>query len=863
MTLRTNFNPACCKDAQRCFSNYHESNDVTSNRGSGRTYSFRPPLNKRLDRLTSQRTQLSTFSTGSSCSIPRNSIQSRSVPNRLQLMDQKRTRVFVSRHNNHLNVTSQTILEYCGSHGVATHNARTSPTHVILEECPFCSKATNGKADNLFKLYIQIGGGAYFCHRCGSNGSWYDFKAQLGGYQVVGGLGRQAASASSSFLANGIVARSRRAVREGMNGGKTGGNGDGMIGGVIRGGESPVSCLPMPQAKLSACYSSSLLDRGDNDDNENAVLIYLMKKRGLTRTTLRKYGVGRAIYNFPTNNGRYEPAECVTFPWIMRASDVATQEQLRGAVFDVPEDDRESGTAMSNTLESHEATGLETAEGNETFKTDAPISVIPQESLLPKGKFVTRRIKVRAVAEKSWQRLDPPGGGWGLFGLHTVADDATEIVLTEGEYDAMAVWQATGLPAVSLPNGCRSLPVQVLPLLERFEKVYLWMDNDTPGQEGAEKFAKKIGWNRCFLVKSSPSAGCEAAKDANDALLKGMDLMKLLQNARPIPHDRILTFQDLRNEVLDELINPDRFAGVPMPSLPKFTNLIKGFRRGELTVLTGPTGSGKTTFLGQASLDLAEQGINCLWGSFEIKNTRLVHKMLQQFARGQLPKKRDNEEHDPAVVHALDALADRFEELPLYFMRFHGSSEVDQVLDAMEYAVYVNDVEHIILDNLQFMISRMAAGKNSNTFDKFDIQDIAIEKFRKFATEHNVHVTLVVHPRKEAESSQLNISSFYGSAKATQEADTVVILQYDGRRKSLDIKKNRFDGMLGNVPIYFHRDSGRYVEDEQGVPQGATAEKHGSGRADWQQKKNPQRDGYDMEGLDNLWDDRLAPPKRT
>ena len=75
-----------------------------------------------------------------------------------------------------------------------------------------------------------------------------------------------------------------------------------------------------------------------------------------------------------------------------------------------------------------------------------------------------------------------------------------------------------------------------------------------------------------------------------------------------------------------------------------------------------------------------------------------------------------------------ESVADRFEELPLHFLRFHGSSEVDevpssrshssmvvtrrvltwvgwQVLDAMDYAVYAHDVEHIILDNLQFMLS--------------------------------------------------------------------------------------------------------------------------------------------------------------
>lgn len=78
--------------------------------------------------------------------------------------------------------------------------------------------------------------------------------------------------------------------------------------------------------------------------------------------------------------------------------------------------------------------------------------------------------------------------------------------------------------------------------------------------------------------------------------------------------------------------NPLEYAGTALRSFPRVTKIIKGLRRGELTVITGPTGSGKTTILSQLSLDLAEGGLNTLWGSFEIKNTRLMHKMLQQFA---------------------------------------------------------------------------------------------------------------------------------------------------------------------------------------------------------------------------------------
>lgn len=133
--------------------------------------------------------------------------------------------------------------------------------------------------------------------------------------------------------------------------------------------------------------------------------------------------------------------------------------------------------------------------------------------------------------------------------------------------------------------------------------------------------------------------------------------------------------------------------------------------------------------------------------------------------------------------------------------------------------MYVNDVEHIILDNMQFMVSR----KNmSNSFDKYDVQDIAIEKFRQFATERNVHVTLVVHPRKEAENERLSMASIYGSAKATQEADTVLILQTNGQKKWIEVKKNRFNGELGKCDLHFDRQSCRYANAPVGPDAGGS-----------------------------------------
>jgi twinkle protein len=76
--------------------------------------------------------------------------------------------------------------------------------------------------------------------------------------------------------------------------------------------------------------------------------------------------------------------------------------------------------------------------------------------------------------------------------------------------------------------------------------------------------------------------------------------------------------------VFSELFNPQAFVGVPSRWMPAFQRTVKGHRRGELTIVTGGSGVGKTTFLSQLSLDYLCQGVPTLWGSFEIKVRKQV-----------------------------------------------------------------------------------------------------------------------------------------------------------------------------------------------------------------------------------------------
>ena len=139
------------------------------------------------------------------------------------------------------------------------------------------------------------------------------------------------------------------------------------------------------------------------EDRGRRVRAYLNEARGLDDATLVKYGVGFTTKRFFDDAlGGWREEDCATFPWVVEGD----------------------GGAPS-----------------------------------------IARVKLRSVEAKKNMRLEPAGGAWGLFGLHTVPDDCDEVVLCEGEYDAMAAHQATGRPALSVPNGASSLPPGVLPSL--------------------------------------------------------------------------------------------------------------------------------------------------------------------------------------------------------------------------------------------------------------------------------------------------------------------------------------------------------------------------------------------------------------
>ncbi|KRT85241.1 hypothetical protein AMK59_2460, partial [Oryctes borbonicus] len=114
----------------------------------------------------------------------------------------------------------------------------------------------------------------------------------------------------------------------------------------------------------------------------------------------------------------------------------------------------------------------------------------------------------------------------------------------------------------------------------------------------------------------------------------------------------------------------------------------------------------------------------------------------------------------------------------------------------------------------------MGLSEDPKHIDRFWKQDLIVASFRNFATKKNCHVTLVIHPRKERNDEELTTSSIFGGAKASQEADNILIIQ-DKRlaslrgKKYLQVAKNRYSGDLGIMPLDFDKSALSYAQKKR------------------------------------------------
>lgn len=210
-----------------------------------------------------------------------------------------------------------------------------------------------------------------------------------------------------------------------------------------------------------------------------------------------------------------------------------------------------------------------------------PIIIFP---IYENGRVVKQKVRSKNI-KKVMSQLGQTDC-MKLFGQNCFSPNkSVSVIVTEGEYDAMAMHQMSGLPAVSIVRGAQGAQKEILENLEwlsGFKDVLLCFDMDNCGREAVEACVP-------IFEPGTVKNLTLPLKDANEVLLAGREgeIKKCIWNAEVIRPKTIVFPNDIRDEVL---VKPK--FGTPWP-WDFMTKVTYGNRLGEVYMLAGDTSVGK------------------------------------------------------------------------------------------------------------------------------------------------------------------------------------------------------------------------------------------------------------------------------
>lgn len=380
-----------------------------------------------------------------------------------------------------------------------------------------------------------------------------------------------------------------------------------------------------------------------------------------------------------------------------------------------------------------------------------------------------------------------------LYGRDLVPDESAELIIVEGEIDALTISQTGFLNVVSVPSGAGNLDwiETSFDYLDSFETIFLCFDQDRAGQEAALKIAKRLGY-RCKRVKLP-------FKDANDWLMHGMTkamLQAALDAAQPMKPEKIKLAEEFFNNLLD-----DDEHGLKT-GFDKFDRILGGFRPGEVTVLTGRNGDGKSTFVNQLTLQMLKKysDLRICISSFEMRPKSLLRWMMYQ---ADLPLSIEGMETFGKITGGR-----------LSFIDTQNEISPEDLLECFEYLAQRSGVFLYIIDSLM----RVNLGA---AVDWLEAQKRFMNSLLQFALKYECHLILLAHPRKStSDSARIDKVDVAGSYDVTNLAYNVVSIRRIAKPKdgeppaALEVLKNRIPGTLGTIPLDFNERTKNFSEVE-------------------------------------------------
>ncbi len=397
---------------------------------------------------------------------------------------------------------------------------------------------------------------------------------------------------------------------------------------------------------------------------------------------------------------------------------------------------------------------------------------------------------------------------WNIDCLIDPTLENEPLIITEGEFDAIAAMQAGYRRVVSVPDGAPANEIGDKPDSKKYsylddaaeyllsvKDIILCTDNDTPGQNLMNDLALRLGKARCKWVKYPKNC-----KDLNDALkLYGVrGVTETISRSQWCQVEGVYRMGELP----------------PVPERRAFLTGIPGLdlhykiRAMDFCVITGIPSHGKSSFINDLACNMVEShGWGVVFASFE-QQPQIDHRRnLRTWRYGKQVR-----DLTPEQIKKADEWIDEN-------FSFIVPGEDDEVtlawtLEKCAAAILRYGAKLVVIDPWNEMDHERPAGMSLTEYTGF-----AIKQFKKLAKKYQVHVIVAAHPTKQQKEAdgKFKIPTLYDisdSAHWYNRCDVgLVVHRKDQHATIIRVAKSRYHdqiGKPGDIEVSFDIYSNRY-----------------------------------------------------
>ena len=406
-----------------------------------------------------------------------------------------------------------------------------------------------------------------------------------------------------------------------------------------------------------------------------------------------------------------------------------------------------------------------------------------------------------------------------LFGMSQCNMDNPVLIMTEGQIDSLSVVEAGYENAVSVPtgkNGFSWVPY-CWDWLQKFKTLIIFGDKEGDNITLLDDMTTRFHG----LVKHVRLEDYKDCKDANDILRKyGKEqVRKCIENAVPAEVKEIKDIVEVKRVNLADL---EKFN----TGIQSLNRIIGGFYMGQVILLTGERGKGKSTLASQFGTMAVKAGYNTFFYSGELMDWYFRNWLDMQVAGDRFINKIRNPygTYDYSVDGAVYSNIERWYagKVKIYDNNIVREDEHEDLLGTIQKAITRYSCRVIFIDNL------MTAIDDDIASDLYRQQTAFVRKLTHIAKQFNVLIFLIAHPKKN-QSGKYTFTNddVAGSSNITNLVD--VVLRYDAPNREqeyddetprpdrvLQVYKNRLTGKvkLDGIGLYYQESSKRISEDK-------------------------------------------------